>query len=63
MNLFDAASMLEAALTSIKNARGKFEDIKIEAVALARTWGTDSKFKHKRISRKKKLFGELCEGG
>ena len=61
MNLFDAASMLEAALTSIKNARGKFEDIKIEAVALARTWGTDSKFKHKRISRKKKLFDELCE--
>ena len=61
MNLFDAASMLEAAQTSIKNARGKFEDIKIEAVTLARTWVTDSKFKHKRINRKKKLFDELCE--
>ena len=51
MDLFDATSMLEAALTSIKNARDKFEDIKIEAVTLARTWGTDTKFKQKRISR------------
>ncbi|MCP3853077.1 MAG: hypothetical protein GY694_23035, partial [Gammaproteobacteria bacterium] len=61
MDLFDATSMLEAALTSIKNARDKFEDIKIEAVTLARTWGTDTKFKQKRISRKKRLFDELCE--
>ena len=40
MNLFDAASILQAAPTSIKNARGKFEEMKIEAVTLARTWGT-----------------------
>ena len=61
MDLFDDTSMLEAALTSIKNARDKFEDIKIEAVTLARTWGTDTKFKQKRISRKKRLFDELWE--
>ena len=56
MNLFDAAPMLEATLTSIKNARVKFQDMKIEVVTLARTGGTDSKFKHKRISRKKKAL-------
>ena len=59
MNLFDAASILQAAPTSIKNARGKFEEMKIESVTLARTWGTW--FQHKRIKHKKKLFDELCE--
>lgn len=61
MDLFNATTLLETALTSIKQSRGAFEETKAAAQALAKDWGTDGNFKQKRASRKKRMFDELSE--
>ena len=61
MDLFNATTLLEAALTSIKQSRDEFEETKTTAQALAKAWGTDGSFKQKRTSRKKRMFDELSE--
>ena len=61
INLLDATSLLEAALTSIKKLRIQFEDTKKSAETLAKSWGTAVQFKEKRMSRKKRQYDELCE--
>ena len=61
MNLFDATSLLDAALASVKNARDEFDDTKKTATTLANSWGTDVTLKQKRTGRRKRFFDELCE--
>ena len=52
MSLF----LLESALTAVKEQRAEFHEIKKTTVTLSDSWGTDTTFKERRISRKKNFF-------
>ena len=45
----------------MKQQRTEFDEIKKTAVTLSESWGTDTTFKERRASRKKKCFDEKYE--
>ena len=61
MNLFEAKSLLKAALDSVMSLRDGFLQSKTTAETLAKSWGTSAAFSQTRTRRKRKMFDELCE--
>ena len=56
MSSFEASFLLESALTAVKEQRAEFDELKKTTVTLSDSWGTDTTFKERRISRKKNFF-------
>ena len=62
MNLFEAKSLLKAALDSVMTWRDGFlQSKKKTAETYAKSWGTSAAFSQTRTRRKRKMFDELCE--
>ena len=61
MSFFEALFLLESALTTVKQQRSEFDELKKTAVTLSLSLGTVTTFKEIRVNRKKKFFDELCE--
>lgn len=58
-NIEAASKMFTTATETINQMRNNFDVIKMEAVTLAREWGTTPEFENKRMSRPKIFFDDV----